>query len=79
MRRLSRSRGRPSIRHAPGMIRVPAWLVVPAWALIELAHGLGGTELGVAHWAHVGGFGFGAIAAVVAHRMKLVYVDGGVG
>jgi membrane associated rhomboid family serine protease len=62
-----------------GEIRVPAWLVVPAWALIELAHGLGGTELGVAHWAHVGGFGFGAIAAVVAHRMKLVYVDGGVG
>jgi membrane associated rhomboid family serine protease len=60
-----------------GEIRVPVWVVVPLWALIELAHGLGGSEIGVAHWAHVGGFVFGAGAAIVAHRLNLVYVDGG--
>jgi membrane associated rhomboid family serine protease len=36
-----------------------------------------GSELGVARWAHVGGFVFGASAAIVASRMKLVYIDGG--
>lgn len=60
-----------------GPLRLPAWLLLPAWVLVELGHGLIGSNLGVAHWAHVGGFAFGAVAAVVANRLNLVFVDGG--
>ncbi len=53
-----------------GTFRVPALLVLPLWfanelisaRLVELAGGGGG----VAYWAHVGGFGFGAGVAALA-------------
>jgi membrane associated rhomboid family serine protease len=43
----------------------PAYTLLPLWLLMEVFYGalLGGAS-GVAHWAHVGGFAFGAIAAV---------------
>jgi len=34
---------------------LPAWLLVTMCGLLELANGVLGTELGVAHFAHLGG------------------------
>ncbi len=45
--------------------QAPAWCLLPLWLLTEVFYGsLSGTSGGVAHWAHVGGFLFGAVAAV---------------
>jgi tetratricopeptide (TPR) repeat protein len=43
-----------------------AYWLLPLWLFIELFSGaiFGGSSGGVAHWAHVGGFVFGAIGAV---------------
>jgi membrane associated rhomboid family serine protease len=46
--------------------KVPACALLPFWLLMEVFYGsLSGQSSGVAHWAHVGGFGFGAVAALV--------------
>lgn len=46
--------------------KAPAYALLPLWALTEVFYGtLFGKSSGVAHWAHVGGFAFGAIAALV--------------
>ncbi|HTM89293.1 MAG TPA: rhomboid family intramembrane serine protease [Terriglobales bacterium] len=43
----------------------PAYTLLPLWLLLEVFYGAAfGGSSGVAHWAHVGGFAFGAIAAV---------------
>jgi membrane associated rhomboid family serine protease len=57
----------------------PAWAVLPLWAGLELFKALLDMdgESGVAYWAHVGGFVFGAIAALVAKRFHLVAEDAG--
>jgi membrane associated rhomboid family serine protease len=34
---------------------MPAWLFVTLYGLLELVHGVFGTEAGVAHFAHLGG------------------------
>lgn len=48
---------------------VPAYIILPAWLLIEVFWGTifaaTNTEGGVAHWAHVGGFVFGALGALL--------------
>lgn len=45
---------------------VPAYIVLPLWLGIQLAWGImSATEGGVAYWAHVGGFAFGMIGAVL--------------
>ena|SRR5579863_714330 len=45
--------------------KAAAFWLLPLWLLGELFYGsLAGNSGGVAHWAHVGGFAFGAIAAV---------------
>jgi membrane associated rhomboid family serine protease len=42
-----------------------AYWLLPLWALTEVFYGsLFGKASGVAHWAHVGGFAFGALGAV---------------
>jgi tetratricopeptide (TPR) repeat protein len=43
-----------------------AYWLLPVWLLLELFSGLifGGSSGGVAHWAHVGGFVFGAVVAL---------------
>ena len=42
----------------------PAYALLPLWLLMEVFYGsLFGQSSGVAHWAHVGGFVFGAAAA----------------
>jgi membrane associated rhomboid family serine protease len=43
-----------------------AYWLLPLWLFLEIFSGaiLGGSSGGVAHWAHVGGFVFGAVCAV---------------
>jgi membrane associated rhomboid family serine protease len=40
-----------------------AYWLLPVWALLEINYGMGPRDE-IAHWAHVGGFLFGALAAV---------------
>ena len=45
--------------------KAPAYWLLPLWLLTEIFYGsLFGSNSGVAHWAHVGGFLFGAVAAL---------------
>jgi membrane associated rhomboid family serine protease len=45
---------------------VPAYILLPLWLLIQITWGaLAGAAGGVAYWAHVGGFAFGALGAVL--------------
>jgi len=52
-------------------IPLPAWLFVTGYALIELGHGVFGTEAGVAHFAHLGGM-LGALLVILAWRRRAV-------
>lgn len=60
-----------------GTFSAPAWLMLPLWFANELAMAkvseavapLGGA--GVAYWAHVGGFAFGALAAAAVRALRL--------
>ena len=48
-----------------GRFKAPAWCLLPLWGLMELFYGsIFGQASGVAHWAHVGGFLFGMLAAL---------------
>ncbi len=45
--------------------KAAAYWLLPAWLFMEICYGtLFGNTSGVAHWAHVGGFLFGAVAAL---------------
>jgi membrane associated rhomboid family serine protease len=52
------------------LIAVPAWIVLGFWFLLQLVDGLaslglmGGTDVGIAFWAHIGGFAAGVAVAV---------------
>ena len=52
-------------------VYLPAWLVLGGWFILQLFSGVGelgrevGTGGGVAFWAHIGGFVFGALVAVL--------------
>jgi tetratricopeptide (TPR) repeat protein len=55
-----------------GRFKAPAYWLLPLWGLMELFYGsLFGQTSGVAHWAHVGGFAFGMIGALVLSRSGL--------
>ena len=52
----------------PGLYRfkAPAFAVLPVWLVIQLLSGMmAGESGGVAYWAHIGGFGFGAVMALI--------------
>jgi len=52
--------------------KAPAYWLLPLWLLSEIFYGsLFGSNSGVAHWAHVGGFLFGALAAVAIQHSGL--------
>jgi membrane associated rhomboid family serine protease len=52
-----------------------AYWLLPIWLFMEVFSGvLFGRSSGVAHWAHVGGFLFGAVAAVVIRKSGLEQV-----
>ncbi|HEX6805417.1 MAG TPA: rhomboid family intramembrane serine protease [Terriglobales bacterium] len=49
----------------PRRFKAPAYWLLPAWLFVEVFYGsVFGQSSGVAHWAHVGGFLFGALAAL---------------
>lgn len=54
------------------VIELPAAAVLGIWFVIQLFSGVGGlgtsVNSGVAYWAHVGGFGFGALVAWLFYR-----------
>jgi membrane associated rhomboid family serine protease len=56
-------------------IEVPAWIVLGAWFVLQLFTGTsqlgaGSGAGGVAYWAHVGGFVFGAVVAWLFYRSR---------
>ena len=51
--------------------KAAAYWLLPLWLLIEIFYGSMGMSGGVAHWAHVGGFLFGAIAALAIQHSGL--------
>jgi membrane associated rhomboid family serine protease len=53
-------------------IKAAAYWLLPAWVLTEVFSGfLVGKSSGVAHWAHVGGFAFGALGALALKHSGL--------
>lgn len=55
-----------------GRFKAPAYWLLPLWGLMEFFYGsLFGQSSGVAHWAHVGGFAFGMLGALVLSRSGL--------
>lgn len=52
--------------------KAAAYWLLPLWLLAEVFYGsLFGSKSGVAHWAHVGGFVFGALGALALQRTGL--------
>ena len=52
--------------------KAAAYWLLPLWLFIEIFYGsLSGSSGGVAHWAHVGGFLFGALVAVAIQHSGL--------
>jgi membrane associated rhomboid family serine protease len=51
----------------PRTFTAPAFVVLPFWALFEVLWGWISPGDGTAHMAHVGGFAFGLVAALVLH------------
>jgi len=51
------------IRH--GKFNAPAYVVLPLWLVQQIWDALTSDSGGVAFWAHIGGFVFGAVAALV--------------
>jgi len=55
-----------------GTFTAPAWLMLPLWLLQQLLYAsVAGSEGGVAYWAHVGGFIFGAVFAYAAWALRI--------
>jgi membrane associated rhomboid family serine protease len=56
------------------VIEVPAAFVLGGWFLLQIFSGVGqlgiDVNAGVAYWAHVGGFAFGAIVALLFYRRR---------
>lgn len=52
--------------------KAPAYSLLPLWLLTEIFYGaMVGQMSGVAHWAHIGGFLFGALGALVIQHTGL--------
>jgi membrane associated rhomboid family serine protease len=51
--------------------KMAAYWLLPLWLLIEILYGSTGLSSGVAHWAHIGGFAFGALIAVAIRKTGL--------
>jgi membrane associated rhomboid family serine protease len=55
-----------------GRFKAPAYCLLPLWGAMELFYGsISGHSGGVAHWAHIGGFAFGMIGALIISRSGL--------
>jgi membrane associated rhomboid family serine protease len=51
--------------------KMAAYWLLPVWLLIEILYGASSGASGVAHWAHIGGFAFGALIAVIIRKSGL--------
>jgi hypothetical protein len=51
--------------------KMAAYWLLPCWVLMEIMYGTYAKSSGVAHWAHVGGFVFGALIAVAIRKTGL--------
>ena len=58
------------IRPIYGTLKIWAGIVLPFWFLQELMFANSGLQSGTAHWAHVGGFIFGAVAVVLTKYLS---------
>jgi membrane associated rhomboid family serine protease len=54
-----------------GTVDLPAWIVLPLWFLQQLFFAGLSTSSGVAYRAHVGGFAFGFLAALVIKQLRI--------
>ncbi len=55
--------------------KMAAYWLLPVWLLMEVLYGsVFGQSSGVAHWAHVGGFAFGALIALAVQKSGLEQV-----
>jgi hypothetical protein len=55
--------------------KMAAYWLLPLWLLMEVLYGtVFGQSSGVAHWAHVGGFAFGALIALAVQKSGLEQV-----
>ncbi|HEY7677517.1 MAG TPA: rhomboid family intramembrane serine protease [Candidatus Methylomirabilis sp.] len=59
------------LRIFAGTFYARAYVVLPFWLLQQVAMAMGGRETGVAVWAHIGGFGFGAAVALLIRATGL--------
>lgn len=55
----------------PTTFMAPAYAVLPVWAAFEFLEAFLFPGDGTAHWAHVGGFGFGIVVGFLLHRTGL--------
>ncbi len=51
--------------------KMAAYWLLPLWLLTEILYGSVSQSSGVAHWAHVGGFAFGALIALAVQKSGL--------
>lgn len=51
--------------------KIAAYWLLPLWLVTEILYGSAAQSSGVAHWAHVGGFAFGALIAVAVKKSGL--------
>ncbi len=58
-------------RFRAGTFDAPAYVMLPLWFATELLDAFVGSQDGTAHWAHVGGFAFGAAVGLVMKLSKL--------
>jgi hypothetical protein len=54
--------------------KMVAYWLLPWWLLTEVLYGSSGASTGVAHWAHVGGFVFGALIALAVRKSGLEHI-----
>ena len=59
------------LRIFAGTFYARAYVVLPFWLLQQVAMAVSGRETGVAVWAHIGGFGFGAGVALLIRATGL--------
>jgi membrane associated rhomboid family serine protease len=54
------------------LTELPAWIVLAFWAVLQALQGVGslGADVGVAWWAHIGGFAFGAVVGLLFYRRR---------
>jgi membrane associated rhomboid family serine protease len=51
--------------------KMAAYWLLPVWLVMEILSGSIGQSSGVAHWAHIGGFSFGALIAFAVRKTGL--------